>query len=67
MENTMQYKNYKAEINFSGEDDVFYGKLLGVNDLVLFESDSVNGLKKAFEETVEDYLETCTTLNKAIK
>lgn len=57
MENIMQYKNYEAEINFSSEDDVFYGKLIGVNDLVLFESDSVNGLKKAFEETVEDYLE----------
>ncbi len=54
----MQYKHYQAEINFSNEDDIFYGKLIGINDLVLFESDSVNGLKKAFEEAVEDYEET---------
>ena len=65
MNDLLQYKGYYAEIHFSAEDEVFYGKLIGINDLVNFEADSVKGLKKAFKETVEDYLETCRNLNKA--
>ena len=64
MNDIFQYKGYYAEIHFSAEDEVFYGKLIGINDLVNFEADSVKGLKKAFKEAVEDYLETCQNLNK---
>jgi predicted HicB family RNase H-like nuclease len=63
MENIIQYKNYKPEINFSSEDDVFYGKLIGINDLVNFEADSEKDLQKVFEEAVEEYLETLKILN----
>ena len=65
MNDLIQYKGYYAEIHFSAEDEVFYGKLIGINDLVNFEADSVKGLKKAFKEAIEDYLETCKNLNKA--
>lgn len=65
MNDLLQYKGYYAEIHFSAEDEVFYGKLIGINDLVNFEADSVKGLKKTFKEAVEDYLETCKNLNKA--
>ena len=64
MDNNLQYKGYYAEIHFSSEDEVFYGQLLGINDLVNFESDSVKGLKKDFKEAVEDYVETCRELNE---
>jgi predicted HicB family RNase H-like nuclease len=65
MNDLLQYKGYYAEIHFSSEDEVFYGKLIGINDLVSFEADSVKGLKKAFKEAIEDYLETCKHLNKS--
>jgi len=65
MNDLLQYKGYYAEIHFSAEDEVFYGKLIGINDLVNFEADSVKGLKMAFKEAIEDYLETCKDLNKA--
>ena len=65
MNDILQYKGYYAEIHFSAEDEVFYGKLIGINDLVNFEADSVKGLKKAIKKAVEDYLETCQNLNKA--
>ena len=64
MINTLQYKGYYAEIHFSTEDDVFYGKLIGITDLILFEADSVKALKDTFIEVVEDYIETCAELNK---
>ena len=64
MNDILQYKGYYASLHFSSEDDVFYGKLLGIDDLVNFEGASVKELKKAFHEAVEDYLVTCEELGK---
>ena len=64
MNDILQYKGYYASVYFSADDDVFFGKLLGIDDLVNFEGASVKELKKAFHEAVEDYLETCEELGK---
>lgn len=64
MNDILQYKGYYASLHFSSEDDVFYGKLLGIDDLVNFEGASVKELKKAFHEAVEDYLVACEELGK---
>jgi len=64
MNDILQYKGYYASLHFSSEDEVFYGKILGIDDLVNFEGASVKELKKAFHEAVNDYLETCEELGK---
>lgn len=64
MNDILQYKDYYGAVHYSSEDDVFFGKILGINDLVSFEGTSVKELKKAFQEAVDDYLETCKELNK---
>lgn len=64
MNDILEYKGYYASLRFSSEDEVFYGKLLGIDDLVNFEGASVRDLKKAFHEAVDDYLETCKELGK---
>ena len=64
MNDILEYKSYYASLHFSSEDEVFYGKLLGIDDLVNFEGASVKELKKSFHEAVEDYLETCKELGK---
>jgi len=64
MNDILQYKNYYASVHFSADDEVFYGKILGINDLVSFEGSSVKELKKAFKDAVEDYLEMCTEIGK---
>ena len=46
-------------LNIVGEDEVFHGKIIGINDLVTFEGESVAALKKAFVEAVEDYVILC--------
>jgi predicted HicB family RNase H-like nuclease len=43
---------------------VFHGKILGITDPVSFEASSVKGLKTAFKESVEDYLELCKEIGK---
>lgn len=64
MSDILKYKDYTSSIHFSAVDEVFHGKVLGINDLVTFEGKSVAELKKAFKEAIEDYLETCKALNK---
>ena len=64
MNDILEYKGYYGSVHFSSDDDVFYGKLLGIDDLVNFEGASVKELKKAFHEAVNDYLETCKELGK---
>jgi len=64
MNDILQYKEYYADIHFSAGDEVFYGQLIGINNLVNFEAESVKELKKAFTEAVEDYLLTCKNFSR---
>ena len=64
MHNVMRHKGYLGQVAYSDADSTFYGKILGINDLVTFEGSSVEELKEAFKEAVEDYLETCHELAK---
>lgn len=64
MKTHLTYKGYFGTVEFSAEDDCLFGKILGINDLVNYEAQSVNELKTVFEESVEDYLETCNELGK---
>lgn len=56
---TLIYKDYIGSVRFSAEDEMFYGKIEHISDLVIFESDNAHGLKTAFEEAVDDYLAFC--------
>jgi predicted HicB family RNase H-like nuclease len=62
--NTMSYRGQIARIEFSEADGLFLGRLLGINDVVGFHADNVPGLHAAFEEAVDDYLETCAKVGK---
>ena len=63
--NTMTHKGYAARIEYSDEDHCFIGHIAGINDIVGFHGDSVAQLRTAFEDAVEDYLETCEKLNRS--
>ena len=62
---TMKYKNYSAKIEYSDEDECFVGHIAAIKDIIGFHGESVNELRTAFEEAVDDYLETCEKLNRA--
>ncbi|MBR1502541.1 MAG: type II toxin-antitoxin system HicB family antitoxin [Prevotella sp.] len=57
--NTMTYKGYLGSVNYSDKDQVFFGKIEGINGLVNFEGESVKELTEAFHEAVDDYLAYC--------
>lgn len=60
----MTYKNYTARIEFDSRDNILVGRLLGIHDRVSFHADNVLDLRTAFEEAVDDYLETCAKIGK---
>lgn len=64
MNDVFQYKEYLASVHFNAADEVLYGKILGIDDLISFEGTSVKELKKAFHDAVDDYIETCKQLGK---
>ncbi len=57
--NTMTYKGYLGSVSYSEKDNVFFGKIEGINGLVNFEGESVQELQNAFHEAVDDYLAYC--------
>jgi predicted HicB family RNase H-like nuclease len=55
----MTYKSYTARVEYDDRDDVFVGRVLGLQSILSFEGNSVEALKTAFEEAVNDYLQEC--------
>ena len=60
----MEYKNYYGSVEYSDEDEVFFGKILFINDVVTFEGECVKDLKEAFHYMVDDYILTCEKIGK---
>ena len=59
MKNMMEHKGYYAHIEYSDEDECFFGTIAGITDIISFEGNSTSELKEAFIEAVEDYLDIC--------
>jgi predicted HicB family RNase H-like nuclease len=64
MKNVLKHKDFIGSVQFSSTDEIFYGKITGIEDLVNFEGESVIELKSAFIEAVEEYIELCKSLGK---
>lgn len=62
----LEYKGFVGTVHFSTEDEVFFGKIEGIPDLVSFQGKSVKELKKAFEESVNSYVQLCHEHNKPV-
>jgi len=52
-----EYNGYAAAVEFT--DNVLHGEIIGIRDVVTFEAESVPELQRAFEDSVDDYLEFC--------
>ena len=59
MSGEMEYKGYLGSAEFSAEDEVFQGKLVGIRDLVTYQTTTAAELKTSFHDAVEDYIRTC--------
>lgn len=63
--NQLEYKGFFGTIEYSAEDKVLFGKVLGINSLLSYEGDTGAALDKDFQQVIDEYLADCTRLNKA--
>jgi len=55
----LEYKGYTGSIEYSKEDDLLYGKVLGIRGLISYEGKTGKELETNFKETINDYLTDC--------
>jgi predicted HicB family RNase H-like nuclease len=55
----MEYKGYVGKVEFDDDAEMFQGEVIDTRDVITFQGASVADLKKAFRESVEDYLALC--------
>ena len=56
----MEYKGYFAKVEFDDDANIFHGEVINLRDVVTFQGETVGNLRKAFHDSVEDYLEFCS-------
>ena len=59
LNNCIHYKGYIGSVEFSEEDAVFHGKVIGIKPLISFEGDSVIAITKDFQDAIDEYLDFC--------
>ncbi|MCX5806851.1 MAG: type II toxin-antitoxin system HicB family antitoxin [Proteobacteria bacterium] len=64
MKDIMMHKDFIGTVHYNADDEIFHGRIEGVNDLIAFEGNSVKELKEAFIEAVEDYILLCKETGK---
>ncbi len=55
----LEYKGYAGSIEYGKEDDLLYGKVLGIQGLISFEGKTGKELEKDFKEAIDIYLADC--------
>ena len=57
----MEYKGYFGKVEFDDEANIFYGEIINLRDVVTFQGETVTKLRKAFRESIDDYLDFCAS------
>lgn len=60
----MEYKGYIGQVEFDDEADVFHGEVVNLRDVITFQGKTVAQIRKAFRESLDDYLEFCAERNE---
>jgi predicted HicB family RNase H-like nuclease len=55
----MQHKGYTGKVESDDEAEIFHGEAIGLRDVITFQGRTVNEVKGAFRESVDDYLAFC--------
>ncbi|WP_426480847.1 type II toxin-antitoxin system HicB family antitoxin [Chryseobacterium sp. R2ACT005] len=63
----LEHKDIKGTVEFDQETTMFFGKLIGVNGLVMYEAENAEEFAKNFITAVEDYIKMCEENEMPIK
>lgn len=60
----MTYKGYTGTVEFSEEDGCLFGRVIGINDIISYEGQSIPEIRQEFQEMVDWYLQDCASRGK---
>ncbi|MCD8244935.1 MAG: type II toxin-antitoxin system HicB family antitoxin [Parabacteroides sp.] len=60
----MEYKGYTALIEYSAEDECLIGHVIGINDRLGFDGESIVEITQAFHDVLDNYLALCERAGK---
>ena len=63
----LEYKGYTGSIEYSREDNLLYGKVIGMNGLISYEGTSGNRLESDFKAAIDAYIAECKTAGTTLK
>jgi predicted HicB family RNase H-like nuclease len=61
---TFQYCGFSGSIEYSPEDDILHGKLVGIRDLVSYDGVDLATLETNFRGAVNEYIDFCKAEGK---
>jgi len=61
----LEYKGYTGSIEYSAEDGLLYGRVLGLQGLISYEGETGKHLEADFQEVVDLYLADCKLAGKS--
>lgn len=61
----MEYKSYMGHVEFDDQAGIFHGTVVNMRDVVTFQGESVEQIRRAFKESIDDYLEFCAERGEA--
>jgi predicted HicB family RNase H-like nuclease len=67
MKDVLTYKGFIGSVHFSSDDNVFFGKVEGINDLITFEGETVKELTDAFHYMIDEHIRDCEKGNEFLK
>jgi predicted HicB family RNase H-like nuclease len=53
----LKYKGYVGRFEYDDEAGIFHGEVVNIQDVITFQGNRVAELRKAFRDSVEDYLD----------
>ena len=65
MSNTIKYKGYHAVIEYSSEDEMLIGSVIGIQDSLNFHGVSLGEITQAFHDSIDGYLEMCEEIGRS--
>lgn len=60
----LTYKGYIGTVEFDDEAEIFHGEVLNTRDVITFQGSTVAEIKKAFKDSINDYLDFCKSRNE---
>jgi predicted HicB family RNase H-like nuclease len=55
----MEYKGYIARVEVDDDAGIIHGEVINIRDVITFEGTSIEELRQALADSVEDYLAFC--------